>query len=208
MRAPFSLRIICRLFVVACLATSTLQAQPHRYFSALEYSAGIPIGDTHNYTPTFGWSGAVWESRWMDHPHTSIGVLLGFNEFQQRKTGTFVFPAGAATGDQYRHLIMAPFLFTGHWYLNSDRDDPRFYIGGGGGAVFTEQMFELGLVDKRKHDWGAVLVPEVGLAFPAWYGTGGIVALRYHLPSSSPAFLHDGDRRFQYVSLSFGLGFR
>ncbi len=208
MRVASLLRLVRRAVVLASVATPTLYAQPHRYFSALEYSAGIPIGDTHDYTPVLGWSGAVWESRWMDHPHTSIGVLLGFNEFYQRKSGTFLFPSGAATGDQYKHLIMAPFLFTGHYYLNQDRDDPRFYVGGGAGAVYTEQMFELGLSDRRKKNWGMIIVPEMGLAFPAWYGTGGIVAVRYHLPSTSPAFLHDGDRRFQYISLSVGLGFR
>jgi hypothetical protein len=187
--------------------TMRAAAQPHRYLSALEYSLAIPIGATHDYTPALGWSGAVWESRWMDHPHTSIGVLLGFNEFYRRRDGTFNFPAGAATGDQYRHLLMVPLLATGAWYFNENRDDPRWYIGGGG-AVFTEQVFRLGLNEQREANWGIALVPEVGLAFNAWYGTGGIIALRYHLPTTSSGFLGNDNRRFQYVSLSMGFGYR
>ena len=90
---------------IACAVTlaSPVLAQPH-YISALEYSVGIPVGATHKFLPVGGWSGAAWESRWMEHPHTTIGFLLGFNEFYRRSDGTFTFPQGAATGDQYRHL--------------------------------------------------------------------------------------------------------
>ena len=194
------------------LACATALASParaqHHYLSALEYSVGIPVGDTHQFLPVGGWSGGVWESRYMDHPHTSIGFLAGFNEFWRRENGTFVFPSGAATGDQYRHLIMMPFLFTGAWYFNENRDDPRWYVGGGAGPQYTEQELQLGLNRQTQGNWNIVLVPEVGLAFSAWYGTGGILALRYHLPSESSAFFGNSDRRFQYFSLSFGLGYR
>jgi hypothetical protein len=182
-------------------------AQPH-YISALEYSVGVPIGDTHNFLPVGGWSGAAWESRWMEAPHTTIGFLAGFNEFYRRESGTFTFPSGAATGDQYRHLLMVPVLFTGHWYYNDNRDDPRWYIGGGGGVQFTQQELQLGLNRQTRNSTNIVLVPEVGLAFTAWYGTGGIVSVRYHLPSESSPLLGGGDRRFQYLSFSVGLGYR
>jgi len=192
----------------AVLLASPVTAQPH-YISALEYSVGIPVGDTHNFLPVGGWSGAAWESRWMDHPHTTIGFLLGFNEFYQRnRNGTFTFPDGAATGDLYRHLISTPLLFTAAWYFNDNRDDPRWYVGGGGGPQYTEQELQLGLNRRVEGNWNFVLVPEVGLAFTAWYGTGGILALRYHLPSETNGLFRQGDQRFQYFSLSFGLGYR
>jgi hypothetical protein len=197
-----------RAAMVLVLPVSALPAQQHRYFSALEYSVAIPIGDTRDYISAGSLSGGVWEMRWMDRPHTSIGALVGFNEFQRRGDGTFTFPGGAATGDRYQHLLMVPILFTSHYYLTANRDDPRWFIGGGGGPVYTQQLFRLGLHDQTESDWGFVLVPEVGLAFAAWYGTGGILSLRYHLPTSSGDFLRSGDRRFQYVSLSVGLGFR
>ena len=37
---------------------------------------------------------------------------------------------------------------------------------------------------------------------------GGIVALRYHLPTESSAFLGSDSRRFPYLSLSVGFGYR
>lgn len=197
--------ILCGALVASL--SSAVAAQPH-YMSALEYSVGIPVGDTHGFLPVGSWSGGVWESRWMDHPHTSIGFLVGFNEFYRRNEGTFAFPDGAATGDLYRHLISMPLLFTSAWYFNENRDDPRFYIGGGVGPQYSEQELQLGLNKQVKGSVNVVLVPEVGLAFMAWYGTGGIVSLRYHLPSQSQGLFRTGDQRFQYFSLSFGLGYR
>lgn len=195
----------CAALVVSL--SSPLVAQPH-YLSALEYSVGIPLGDTHGFLPVGSWSGAVWESRWMHRPHTSIGFLAGFNEFYRRKEGTFVFPDGAATGDLYRHLISMPLLFTAAWYFNEARDDPRWYIGGGVGPQFTEQELQLGVNKEVDGAWSVVLVPEVGLAFTAWYGTGGVLSLRYHLPSTTDGLFRTGQQRFQYMSLSFGLGYR
>jgi hypothetical protein len=37
----------------AVLLASPVTAQPH-YISALEYSVGIPVGDTHNFLPVGG----------------------------------------------------------------------------------------------------------------------------------------------------------
>lgn len=200
-------RSVLLAIALALLSTTTAAAQPH-YVSALEYSVGIPVGDTHHFLPAGGWSGAAWESRWMDHPHTTIGFLLGFNEFFKRNDGTYTFPEGAATGDLYRHLISAPLLFTAAWYFNENRDDPRWYVGGGVGPQYTEQELQLGLNKHTEGHWNVVLVPEVGLAFSAWYGTGGILALRYHLPSETRGLFRTGDQRFQYFSVSFGLGYR
>ena len=199
-------RFVC--LALGVFAASPLRAQDEqRFLSALEYSVATPIGDSQRFGPG-SWSGAAWEGRWMDHPHTSLGALLGFNEFYHRQSGTFNFPAGAATGDQYRHLLAIPLLFTAHWYFTGKRDDPRWYVGGGGGMQYTEQIFQLGLDQRRRTNWGVVLVPEVGFAFSAWYATGGILSLRYHLPSESSGFLGDNQKRFQYVSLSFGFGYR
>ena len=195
------------LAVVALpLLATPLRAQ-HNFLSAMEYSVAAPIGDSQRFGPG-SWSGANWEGRWLYHSRSSFGALLGFNEFYRRDIGTTTFPAGAATGDQYRHLLVIPLLATTAWYFIGNDDDPRWYIGAGAGPQYTEQSFQLGFDLRRKATWNVVLVPEIGLAFQAWYGTGGIVAVRYHLPTESAAFLGDGRRRFPYASLSVGFGYR
>ena len=191
------------------LPLSALAAQEqHRFLSAFEYSVALPIGDTRDFNSSGSLSGGAWEGRWMDRPHTSLGAFVGFNEFYKRGTGTFAFPSGAGTGNWYHHLLMVPLLATGAYYFTANRDDPRWYVGGGVGGVYMRQMFRLGLNDRSESDFGVLVVPEVGLAFAAWYGTGGILALRYHFPTNGNDFLGYPDRRFQYMSLSFGLGFR
>lgn len=193
--------------ILAAALSLPLAAQ-ERLLTATSYSVAIPLGDT----PTFGggssWTGANWEGRWMNTGNTSLGGLIGFNEFHHRESGTFDFPGGAATGDQYRDLIVIPLLVTGAWYFNSNPDDPRWYVGAGGGMQYTNQFFQLGLDQRHQRNWNAVFVPEIGLTFSAWYATGGILSLRYHLPSESGAFLGKDQRRFQYVSLSLGFGYR
>ena len=200
-------RVVVASAIMAMAGFTSPIAAQGRYLSAIEYSVAVPLGDTRRYSSS-SWSGAVWESRWVERPHTSLGVLAGFNEFWNREAGTFTFPDGAATGDKYKHLLTVPVLVTGAWYFSGNRDDPRFYVGGGGGVQFTEQIFQLGLNNQSHSNWGIVLVPEVGLAFSAWYGTGGIVALRYHMPSVSSDFFGLNEPRFQYLSLSVGIGIR
>jgi hypothetical protein len=202
------MRVSLAVAIAAIAAASPLAAQ-HRYLSAIEYSVAIPLGDTRDYIPRGSWAGAAWEARWMDKPHTSLGVLVGFNTFYRRQTGSFDYPNGTITGDQYRHLMSLPILATGAYYFTANRDDPRWYIGGGLGPVFSSQLFRLGLQEQRHSDWAFSVVPEVGLAFSAWYGTGGILALRYHLPTeNSGLFARGSNQRFQYLSFSVGIGFR
>ena len=182
-------------------------AQEHSFLSAMEYSIAAPIGDSQRFGPG-SWSGGNWEGRWMTNEQTSVGVLFGFNEFYRRATGTTSFPAGAVTGDQYLHLLVIPMLATASWYFIGNEDDPRWYVGVGAGPQYTEQSFQLNFDLRQKSSWSAVVVPEIGLAFQAWYGTGGIVSLRYHLPTESAAFLGSPRRHFPYVSLNMGFGYR
>jgi hypothetical protein len=201
------IRIFVTSILSAVVVAGPLLAQD-RLLTATEYSVAIPLGDT----PTFGgggsWTGAAWEGRWLSRSNASVGGLIGFNEFHRRESGTFDFPGGAVTGDQYRDLILIPLLVTGAWYFDSNPDDPRWYVGAGGGMQYTDQFFQVGIDQRHQRNWNAVLVPEIGLTFSAWYATGGILSLRYHFPSESGAFLGKDQRRFQYVSLSLGFGYR
>jgi hypothetical protein len=202
------MRVSLALAIAAAAGASPLAAQ-HRYLSAIEYTVAVPLGDTRDFISRGSWVGGAWEARWMDRPHTSIGVLLGVTEFYRRKTGSFDYPNGTITGDQYRHLVTVPILATGAYYFTANRDDPRWYVGGGLGPVFSRQLFRVGLQDRTHSDWAFTVVPEVGLAFAMWHGTGGILALRYHLPTeSSGLFVAGSNQRFQYISLSVGIGFR
>jgi len=184
---------------------ASMKAQ-HDFLSATELSIATPLGASQRFGPA-SFSGANWEGRWMYRGRMSFGALIGFNEFYRRDNGTTTFPAGAVTGDQYRHLLSVPMLVTAAWYTGKF-DEPRWYVGGGVGPQYTEQSFQLNVDVRRKTNWGLAVVPEVGLAFQVWYGTGGIVALRYHLPTQSREFLGNPGQRFPYVSLSMGLGYR
>lgn len=201
------IRKVVTSLISAALMSSPLLGQ-ERLLTATEYSVAVPLGDTPTFGGSGSWTGANWEARWMNRASTSIGGLIGFNEFHRRESGTFDFPGGAATGDQYRDLILIPILVTGAWYFNSNPEDPRWYVGAGGGMQYTDQFFQLGIDQRHQRNWSAVFVPEIGLTFSAWYATGGILSLRYHLPSESAGFLGKDQRRFQYVSLSLGFGYR
>ena len=201
-------RLAAFAVLTATIAPSLSAQDTDQYLTAMEYSVAIPVGRGPAFGRGGSWSGAAWEGRWLNHSHTSLGMLIGFNEFYHRQSGTFDFPSGAATGDQYHHLLIAPALVTAAWYPMSNPDDPRWYVGGGAGVQYIDQYFQIGLDQHSRKNWNVVLVPEIGLAFAAWYGTGGIVSLRYHLPSESGAFLGSAKQRFQYVSLSVGFGYR
>ena len=202
------MRLHRRFVIVAALlvAPGVANAQD-RLLAAVGYSMAFPTGDTERYAPGTSFSGFSWEWRSYIRPHTSIGVSTGFNEFHKRNGGTFDFPRGAITGEQYRHLLVVPLLATGAWYFKGNRNDPRWYLGGGIGTRWVQQLLQLGLAERVEDGWDFVVAPEAGLAFKMWYGTGGIVSLRYQLPVHDERLLA-GFHRFQYFSLSFGIGLR
>lgn len=192
---------------MAMVAVGQRAAAQPQYMSATSYSLAAPIGDTRDFVGNPSWVGLDWEARWAWRRHTSVGFLLGWTEFYKRESGTSDFPSGSATGEQYRHLLTIPALATIHWYAPNG-DQRVWFAGVGAGAMYGEQMFELGIDRVTRHSWHFVAMPEVGTALRIDDGLMALVSLRYSLPLSAGNYIGGGGRSFQQLALRIGLGNR
>ena len=196
-----------RLYAVAALlaGAGALPAQ-NTFLSVTSYEVGLPVGDTRRFVADASWLGLSWEGRWSVGRHTLAGISLGFNDFSEHFNGTTHFPSGAATGPQYRYLVAAPLLGTGYLYPFGGRR-VRWYAGGGAGAAYVEQGFQLGTWPATRHAWHFVVAPELGAEMRGPDGDlVGLVSLRFNAPIAAGDYVGGGTRSFRYVSLRFGIG--
>ena len=201
-----------RSLLVTAAALGTLwpieRAAAQEYLGGLNYSVGIPTGDTKTFTNNESWLGLAFEGQWIVRPNASAGITLGWNEFYER-TGErpLVLENGTITGQQYRHLNVFPMLVTGRMYLNRDQRidmSQSAYLGLSGGGYYVRQMFSMGTSQLTTDGWLFGLAPEVGVLFPLSMGNLGTINARYHIPMNSSEFL-GGDVKFQYWTISIGV---
>jgi len=189
----------------------TGRAAAQEYIEGLNYSMGIPSGDTKKFTNNESWLGLAFDGQWFASPNASAGIMLGWNEFYERTSDRpFELENGTITGQQYRHLNVFPMLVSGRIYLNRDKrvDMSRtMYIGMGTGAYYVRQLFSMGTSQFTTDSWLFGVAPEAGFLFPLGVGNLGTIQARYHYPFSGGDFMGDGGgaKSIQYWSIQIGV---
>jgi hypothetical protein len=193
------------VFIAVLAGARTLAAQGN-FMSLTTFELSTPIGDTRRYTSVGVGPGLGWEGRWAMHERTSAGVSLTLGQFSERDNGTMQLPAGAVTGEMLRQIVTEQVLATGYFYPTR-RQPVRFYAGGGLGASFIDQDFNVGTSQLSRSAWHAVIAPEVGAELRGNDGfLVGVVSLRFNAGLAAGDYLGGGSRRFQYLTLRLGFG--
>ena len=110
---------------------------------------------------------------------------------------------GAVTGVQKRYLNAFPMLITGYYYFSTAWRDPKIYLGGGIGAYYMLQNFDLGVNRLEASNWHFGAAPEVGLQFPAG-NSQGIVNVKYNWVNESGEGIAGQERGYAYWGLNAG----
>jgi hypothetical protein len=186
------------------------RAAAQEYLGSLNYSLGIPTGDTRDFTDNESWLGLTFEGQWFVRPNASAGLLFGWNEFYQRTDEALPLENGTISGGQYRHLNVFPMLVTAKFYLNGDASIGTAvapYAGVSTGAYYVRQLFDIGTAEFTDDGWLFGLSPELGVLFPLASGSVGMLNARYNYPFSGGNFLGDASRSFQYWTISLGVAY-
>lgn len=188
------------------------RAAAQEYLSSLNYSIGLPSGDTKDFTDNESWLGLTFEGQWFVRPNASAGILFGWNEFyKQEQDAQFTFDNGTITGRQYRHLNIFPMLVTGKYYLSGEHESIGStmspFVGLSTGAYYVRQLFDLGSSEVTSDNWLFGVAPEVGVLLPLRGGTLASLNVRYHYPFSSGDWLGGEARSWQYWTFGVGVAY-
>jgi hypothetical protein len=198
------------LFVLL-LGAPPLRAQSADYdygFTSLTtWAVSIPTGDTKRFVPSTSWMGVAWEMQW-NQAKTSTGIEFGLHDFFDQSTGTTTFGSGAATGSQFRDLLVTTVLGTARWYPVSVAGiGPS--LGIAAGAVYAQQAYQLGIRSQLiRSGFHLAVAPQVAVAIPVFNDVAAVLTARYTLPTSGGQYLGGGSRQFRYVTVSAGFAER
>jgi len=185
------------------LVAGSLGAQD-TFTSTASYSISIPSGDTRHFVTTPSWFGVNWDGSWMLTGSTSAGVAFGVQDFRDVSFGTTNFPAGAATGQQVRDLLVVTAMGTARWFPFGVRLH-RPFLGLGAGVVHAGQTFDLGVSEVRRNALHLAIAPEAGWQFPVFDGVAARVGARYTFPTSNGGYVGGGSHHYPYATFSIGL---
>lgn len=196
--------------LILALATAQARAQgeyDYGFSTLTTWAVSVPIGDTKRFVPSASWTGITWEMRW-NQTQTATGIELGIHDFYEQSTGTTTFGSGAATGTQFRDLLVTSLMGTARWFpMGAAGRGPS--IGVAGGGVYMQQAYQLGIRSQLIRSGVQLAVaPEVAMAVPIFPDISAVVSARYTLPTNAGGYLGGGSRRFRYLTFSVGLSER
>lgn len=152
----------------------------------LNYSIGIPMGDTKDFIGKTSFRGANIE---FEHFFTDViagGIITGWNTFYEAKPrATYPISNGAITSQQFRYLNVLPIQITGKYYFAGDNATVRPFIGLNAGTYYAEQRNDNGLYSVSEKGWTWGLAPKAGVLFPISFSASLAVSLDYDVSFKS-----------------------
>jgi outer membrane protein len=148
----------------------------------LFYSMGVPMGETKDYIEktSFRGMGIEFEKEVMDN--LGVGGLIAWNTFYEAiPEDTYPLTNGAITGKQFRYLNTLPIMATASYYLASEEQMIRPYLGMGLGTYWIEQRTDMGLYSDVNKSWHFGLAPKAGIMVPISFSTSMYVGLNYNI---------------------------
>src|SRR5690349_14875748 len=132
------------------------------FTSLTTWAVSMPLGDTKRFVKSPSWTGITWAMQW-NHEKPATGVEFGLHDFYDQSTGTTTFGAGAATGTQFRDLLVTTAMATARWYPFGSGRGPSLGIGAGG--MYAQQSYQLGIQSQLiRSGFQVAIAPEAAYA--------------------------------------------
>jgi len=188
-----------KIILLTLIVVMPLMVQAQQTLFNLNYSIGLPLGDSKDYIGAASFRGVSFEGRNFINDNLSIGGYLGWNVFNEvQRNANFSDNGIDINGTQYRFLNVLPIQVITHFYLNNfEGINP--YAGIGLGATRSWQRTEIGLVAFENNNWHLGISPEIGVYIPINFNLGMNISARYDYAMKS----NDST----YSNLTFNIGF-
>ena len=193
--------------LVLLLITGSAAAQGLAGFS---YNVSLPTSNLKEFVKKTSFGGIDFEIRWFNSNNVSIGLLTGWNLFNEKTNKLIQIDDdglnGAVSGTQIRTVNSFPFTVNAHYYLGSKRDPARFYFGAGAGVYYIRQRLEIGVNTFESNNWHFGITPEAGVLFQMNRYTSLIVKTNYNYAFSAGTTVGgNNDNSISYLGFSIGL---
>jgi hypothetical protein len=197
MRTHIKLSRLAAFLVLAWAAGARAQLPP--VLVGITYQLSVPIGETHNYTPTVSWRGIGLDLASFVRPDVAVGLAFGWNVFFENTTSTLNFKGVDVSGNQDRTLNVWPVLANARYFPQiSSHRDIQPYVGVNVGGYIIERYLALGLTASQETHFHFGLAPELGVFFQDPVGAV-LLNARYNM-----AFAAGGVPFQQFLSFNLG----
>ncbi len=130
----------------------------------LQYSIGVPMGDTKEYISNTSFRGLLLEFEHITQSNIGIGIQFGWNTFyEEMPRSTYSLDNGAITSKQYRYINNIPIQLTGKYYFLNTTSSIKPFVGLGAGTNHLVKRTDNGLYTTKYKSWAFALTPKAGL---------------------------------------------
>lgn len=141
------------------------------------WSTGLALGESHDFTPKYGFIGFNGEFMYHVASSVSIGIGSGYQLFTGQERETIESDNAAINAYQFRYLDVVPIMAVGRYYLDVS-DDVTLFGALGLGTVYTNRVVDISIVAVHDDTWHFGLAPHIG-ALIHTPGPDGVIDVKY-----------------------------
>lgn len=197
-------------YIILLLIAFAINAQAqNNNVLGLSYSMGFGVGETSDYIGRPALSGFAIEGHKFLKPNVSVGLLGGWNIFNEKSNSTVNIGNVALSGEQGRYLNVFPVLANASFYIKNK--DSKFvpFIRAHVGTYYIMQRFDIGVYSFNNYNWHFGIAPELGFNITASKEIDVLINARYNYAFDSGSRLNgDEDNSYSFFTLNFGITYR
>jgi hypothetical protein len=180
------------------LLSIVLQVQAQQIFG-MSYDVSFPTSNTKEFVSNVSVLGFGLDARRMTHSKYSYGITFHWNSFTDDRLERISSEGNTISIDD-RSMESFPLLINGHYYLFSDVESFRPFIGGNIGTYFIITRRLVDGVKRSDTGWQFGIAPDVGFLLHFMQDLHVMLTLRYNY-----AFKAGGSPAQSYFNIMFGL---
>lgn len=190
------------IYIIAAMLISFSALSAQNIWS-LQYSVGIPHGDTKEYADNTSGRGFIVEGKGFVTQKVTFGGFMAWNVFTEEVIGDHIDLGDLDIfGNTYRYINVMPLMASMSYYPNHGHKkafNPFASIGVG--TIFQEQKTDIGTNTIYADGWMFGLAPEVGISYTLPGGFDLIVNYKYMLGLETTQV-----SQLSYSNLNIGMG--
>lgn len=203
------IKSVLLIIIAVLISSSAFSQQKGKYMASIYYNMSFPVGRTSDFVKNPSFAGVSFDGKQFLNNNTALGLLFGWNVFNEEETGLQTFPSGAVYGNTAQYYNILPLMASVTYFTNTSRSaKTKFYMVGYVGAYNVMQQLEIGVNTIENNNWHFGLAPEIGVYYQAGQTTNLTLSARYNYAFSSGEALNGDDSNEQsWINVNLGIGY-